>query len=66
MTYRYYCPCRPPAPGAIPPGVTRIVYADDDAVMVDEEGYPHKAWAMVEYDRRLTDKELEDYELDEI
>lgn len=63
MTYRYYCPVEPPVPGNIPRGVIRIVVADDGE-MVDEEGHVIKAWGFVEYNRQLTDKEINDYELD--
>lgn len=65
MTYRYYCPMRPPGPGAIPRGATRIDYAGDDGTLVDEEGHVIEAWGMVEYDHRLTDAEIVAYELEE-
>lgn len=62
--YRYYCPARPPVPGAIPRGVIRVECADEDGYMVDEERYSHQCWGFVEYDRELTQKEIDDYELD--
>lgn len=62
--FRYYCPARPPAPGAVPRGAIRVEYSDD-GYMVDEEGYSHRAWGLVEYDRELTEREIDDYELDE-
>ena len=61
--HRYYCPQRPPVPGAIPRGVVRIEYAED-GFMIDDEGHSRKAWGFVEYDRELTDKEVADFELD--
>ena len=61
--YRYYCPHRPPVPGAIPRGVVRIEYSED-CTMTDEQGNVRKAWGFVEYDRQLTDKEVNDFELD--
>lgn len=62
--FRYYCPARPPVPGAVPRGVIRVECADEDGIMVDEEGHAHKAWGFVEYERELTDKEIDDYELE--
>lgn len=64
MIYRYYCPYRPPAPGAVPRGAVRVVFSDDE-FMTDEEGYVHRAWGFVEYDHKLTDAEIYDYELEE-
>lgn len=64
MNYRYYCPARPPEPGAVPPGAVRVEYADEDGYMMDEEGTSHAAWGFVEYDRKLTDAEIDRYELD--
>ena len=64
MIYRYYCPARPPAPDAVPRGAIRVEYADEDGYMVDEEGHVYEAWGFVEYDRQLTEKEIDDYELD--
>lgn len=63
MIYRYYCPARPPAPGAVPKGAINVEYSDD-GYMVDADGYSHRAWGVVEYDRELTDREINDYELD--
>lgn len=57
--YRYYCPYRPPMPGAIPrQGLVRAFEYD----------YPQSfngrgAWGFAEYDRPLTEKEISDYEL---
>lgn len=63
MTHRYYCPARPPAPGAIPKGAARMMCSDDE-YMTDEEGHVIRAWGFVEYDRPLTEKEIDDYELE--
>lgn len=63
QTFRYYCPARPPMPGAVPRGATRVEYSDDE-YMIDEQGHTRKAWGFVEYDRQLSDKEVDDYELD--
>lgn len=57
--YRYYCPFRPPMPGAVP------MKDLEHAVMWD---WPQSfdgvsSWGYVEYTRCLTDKEVDDYEL---
>ena len=66
MTYRYYTPCRPAEPGSVPrEGLVRVVHADDEDMLIDEEGHLHRAWSLVEYNRKLTQKEIDDYELDE-
>lgn len=59
FVYRYYCQYRPPMPGAIP---------REGLVNVAEYDYPQsfngiRAWGYVEYDRKLTDKEVYSYEL---
>ena len=58
--YRYYCLFRPPVPGAIPRGVSRIV-AFDDIKPVEEIG--RVAWGYVEYHKPLTAQEVVQYEL---
>lgn len=64
-TYRYYCPERPPAPGAIPRGAIRVECAKDCEDFFDEEGRRINAWGFVEYDHKLTPSEIDDYELEE-
>ena len=57
--YRYYCRFRPPMPGAIPrPGLVRVG-SYDYKQCIGGVG----AWGFAEYDRPLTEKEIEDYEL---
>ena len=57
--YRYYCRFRPPMPGGIPrKGLVHTASFD----------WPQSfngitAWGWAEYDRELTDKEVDDYEL---
>jgi hypothetical protein len=50
----------------VPRGAIRVEYADEDGYMVDEEGHVYEAWGFVEYDRQLTEKEIDDYELDAV
>jgi hypothetical protein len=64
MIFRYYCPKRPPKPGAVPYGAIRVGFADS-GILYDEKGHRHKAWGLVEYDHRLTPQEVSYYELDE-
>ena len=57
--YRYYCRFRPPMPGAVP---------REGLVHVGSYDYPQSfngigAWGFAEYDRELTPKEINDYEL---
>ena len=57
--YRYYCRFRPPMPGGIP---------REGLVHTGEYDYPQTfngvgAWGVAEYDRELTEKEIDDYEL---
>jgi len=57
--YRYYCQYRPPMPGAIP---------RDGLVHIGEYDYKQSfngigAWGFAEYDRELSEKEINDYEL---
>lgn len=52
--YRYYCPFRPPMPGAIPrKGLVRA-FCYDDKQCIGGVG----AWGFAEYDRELTADEL--------
>ena len=59
--YRYYCRFRPPMPGAIPrQGLVRT-FAYDYKQSIGGIG----AWGFAEYDRPLTDQEVDQYELAE-
>lgn len=59
--YRYYMPYRPPMPGAMPKdGIVRMFAQESRAKM---EGCNRPVWGWVEYDRKLTAKEISDYEL---
>ena len=57
-TYRYYTTQRPPSPGAQPSGATNIVSFDTKKIIDGVE-----AWGYVEYDKPLTAKQINDYEL---
>lgn len=57
--YRYYCKYRPPMPGAIPRAGLMHVEAYDCKQSFDGMA----AWGYAEYDRPLTEKEINDYEL---
>ena len=59
-TYRYYCLMRPAGPGAVP----RVGWSDthnDECVAPSG----HHAWGWVDYNRKLTDEEIRNYELEE-
>lgn len=59
--YRYATLMRPAGPGAVP----RQGWVDT----IDEEFTApsgHHAWSVVIYNRRLTEKEINDYELEEL
>lgn len=59
--FRYYLPYRPPMPGAIPKdGIVQMFSADHRKKM---DGCDRPVWGWVEYDRKLTRKEIDDYEL---
>ena len=53
--YRYYMTQRPPGPGAQPRGSINIVAYD-----AKTDG----AWGYIEYKEPLTDKQVENYELE--
>lgn len=58
--YRYYCRFRPPMPGAIPRnGLQNVCAFDTKGVVFDG----NEAWGYADYDRPLTEKEINDYEL---
>ena len=59
--YRYYCLAESPAAGTVPPGAIREESADEDGYIVDEEGHVIEAWGFVEYDRELTEEEMDGY-----
>ena len=59
--YCYYCTQRPPMPGAIPRGVAEI--EDMERMVEDLGGNWIYVYAKIWYDRELTDKEIDDYEL---
>lgn len=57
--YRYYCKFRPPMPGGIP---------REGLVNTGEYDWPQsfdgvRAWGFAEYNRELSSKEIDDYEL---
>ena len=58
---KYATLMRPPGPGAVP----REGWIDTS---FDELTTPsgHHAWGWVEYNRKLTQKEIDDYELEEL
>ena len=60
-TYRYLCTNRPPMPGGVPRGAVHVEY--DEYTVEDIGGHVRRVWGAVEYDHKLTDKEIDDYEL---
>lgn len=60
--YRYYCPYRPPMPGAVPRGMVNIV---DFAVREYVPEIAGDAWGYVEYEKPLTAHQVYEYELAE-
>lgn len=61
MVYRYYCKYRPPMPGSVPKQGLVNIGAYDWPQKFD--GIPCGVWGYVEYSRRLTEREIADYEL---
>ena len=57
----YYMTQRPPMPGAMPKAGLRCTLEYDGKQYVPKIGM--KAWACLTYDRKLTAKEIRDYEL---
>ena len=58
--YNYYMTMRPPMPGAQPTmGLVNIVDLGGEYISHIE----HRAYARLEYNRPLTEKEIDDYEL---
>ena len=56
-THSYYCTQRPPVPGSVPKNGLRSTFASERIIRGRE------VYAVVEYDRKLTTKEISDYEL---
>lgn len=63
--YRYWCIEGSPVPGNVPPGAIRMEAADEDGEMTDEEGHIIEAWGFVEYERPLTEQEMDRFGLEE-
>lgn len=59
-TYKYYTVRRPPDIGTVPKDFIHIE-SYGEIKQLDKSGY--HAWGEVEYNRKLTDKEVNDYEL---
>ncbi len=62
MRWRYYCTMRPFAPGSVPAGKEVVDWGDLDPTLPIAE-IDHTAWSWIEYERKLTEKEISDYEL---
>ena len=60
--YKYYLTMRPPSIGTHPKDIKGITCFATRTKMPDGV----MAWAILEYDRELTDKEIFDYELVEV
>lgn len=58
---RYYSIHRPVGPGTFPKAGAQEIHNYDDRTYVAEIG--REAWGYIEYDRELTEKEMEGYEL---
>lgn len=61
--YRYYLTQRGPGPGCQPKGAN---WTGDYAIKKFVEEIGRKAWGYAEYDRQLTAKQIEEYELVEV
>ena len=62
--YSYYMTQRPPQIGAMPKeGLLRIMYVSEDETKEWVELLQMDAYARLEYDHELTEKEVSDYEL---
>lgn len=57
MSYIYVCRMRPPAPGAVP--MHGLIDVDYDLIWYKGK----QCWGSVRYDRKLSEKELEVFEL---
>lgn len=60
IVYRYACLMRPPGPGAVPRD--GLEYCNADPYIHPFTG--RECCGYCDYDRKLTDKEVSDYELD--
>lgn len=58
--YRYYCLYRPPMPGGIPKNPVHIETWGSRPFVKEIN---HNAWGIVDYDHRLTNSEMNEYEL---
>ena len=61
ITNRYYCPMRPPAPGAVPSD--GLVSSQSSSARYFEPDAGRYIWGSVEYNRHLSRKEIRNYEL---
>ena len=59
--YMYYCPMRPPTPGAVPR--EGLEYANEYDSRCNIPFIGRAAWGYAVYSRELTEKEVSDYEL---
>lgn len=59
--YRYYTLYRPPMPGGIPKQGLLSIHEYEDRLLVTSIN--RWAWGYAEYSRKLTEKEISDYEL---
>ena len=59
--YLYYCPMRPPTVGAVPRDGLEYAHSYDSRRDIPLIG--RAAWGYAVYSRKLTDKEISDYEL---
>lgn len=60
MNYRYYLTQRPPSLGCQPNGAVNIVTYNEITYIV---AIRYGAYGYAEYDRKLTDQEISEYEL---
>lgn len=60
-TYTYFMTQRPPMPGAMPKNGLCDIHEYDGRDYISEIG--RKAYARLEYSRKLSDQEVKDYEL---
>lgn len=60
--YRYYCLFRPPMPGTIPRGMVKIVDFGERRMVPEIR---REAWGYVDYERKLSEREMYEYELAE-
>jgi hypothetical protein len=58
--FKYFLPYRPPAPGTIPKGFVRCEEWADRPYCAEVGRH---VWGFAEYERELTEQEVNDYEL---